>query len=387
MLNQLHIVPDIVVNSGGRAMAALRYAEALSRSGSHVTLFVASSPTEHSFKTSFESPTFRLIKPQFDAKHPTDLITQFKAIDALCYQNRFDLIHLQGFWLPIFCLGSVVALRRKIPFVISPHGCLMPWALAHKRMKKFVALKSYQGLMNRNAAMFIAASNQEVESIRRTGISRPIAILPNGVDNLPAPQRKRKEGKRSILFLSRIHSSKGLLDLVEAWASVRDDGWKIVIAGPDEEGHKSKVEAKIQSLRLETDFEFIGLVDGERKHSCFTNADLFVLPTYSENFGISVLEALSYELPVITTTAAPWGDLLEYKCGWWVPPGVAGISTALRLAMETSPTELNYMGRRGRELVMAKYTWDHIAQDALVAYEWMLNRNLARPEFVDFHEK
>lgn len=383
VVNQLHIVPDIAVSSGGRGLASLRYAEALSKAGANVTVLATSPHIDNLFKPTFHSPAFRIINFQFEANPLGSLLEKYKSINKLCKQNIFDLIHLHGGWLPLFGVAAIVSQKRKIPFVISPHGCFEPWALSQKRTKKLIALNSYQGFINRAASMFFATATQEVESLRRMGVSQPIAIIPVGVDVAEPPKRTPHEGKRSILFLSRIHPVKGLLDLVEAWAQVRCPNWKIVIAGPDEGGHKSEVEKLIRCHGLESDFVFLGLVDGETKQACFTNADLFVLPSYSENFGISVVEALANELPVITTTGAPWKDLEIYRCGWWVKPGVAGISAALQSAMGTPPAELECMGQRGRQLIMDKYTLSKIGKDALMAYEWMLCRSNFKPDFVD----
>lgn len=374
MLNQLHIVPDVAVSAGGLGLAALRFAESVSKAGARVTLLTTSSKTVTLLRPTLDSDNFRLLHVPFNSGPLQKLMEQYKSIDALCEQNNFDLIHLHGVWLPLFCVAAFVARRRKIPFAMSPHGCFEPWALNHKRSKKSFALMTYQGMVNRAATMFFATAEQEVTSIRRLNIAQPVALIPNGVDIGMPPVRIPHDGKRTILFLSRIHPIKGLLDLVEAWAKVRSPNWQIVIAGPDENGHQSEVQAAITAHGLEADFEFVGLVEGVKKSACFANAELFVLPTYSENFGIAVAEALASELPVITTTGAPWKDLDDYRCGWWVSPGVAGISEALKTAMDIDPAELRRMGKRGRQLVSEKYSWDKIGRDALRAYTSMVTR-------------
>lgn len=371
MLNHLHIVPDIAVSSGGLGLAALRYAEAVCNAGAKVTLLTASN-TSILLKPTLDLADFKLVCGPSNSNQLHNLTVQYRSIDALCEQNDFDLIHLHGAWIPLFVVAGFVARRRKIPFVVSPHGCFEPWALNHKRAKKTLALLTYQGAVNRSATMFFATAEQEVESIRRLNIFQPIAMIPNGVDIELPNVRPPRTGKRVILFLSRIHPKKGLLDLVSAWDRVRDENWRIVIAGPDENGHKSEVQEAIAARSLEADFEFVGLVDGAKKSACFANADLFVLPTYSENFGIAVAEALANELPVITTTGAPWKDLDDFRCGWWVSPGVAGLSAALKVAMSTNPAELRLMGERGRRLVSEKYSWEKIGRDASRAYASMI---------------
>ena len=235
----------------------------------------------------------------------------------------------------------------------------------------------------RSASMFVATANQEMDSIRQLGLRQAVAVIPNGVDvGLPPCRDALLKAVKTFLFLSRVHPQKGLHDLVEAWAKVRRPGWRVVIAGGGEESYRTRLDKLIRVRGLEADFEFVGYVEGTRKQACFDTADIFILPTYSENFGIAVAEALANELPVITTTGAPWQDLLEYRCGWWVEPGVKGVSDALIAAMRCDPDELREMGRRGRRLVIEKFSWDKIGVTALGVSEWLLDQSRPRPDVV-----
>lgn len=381
MKSQLHVVVDATVTSGGEGLAALRYAESIARAGCKVT-FLSKHISDNPVTTYFEKGGF--IQQASPTQHnlQLELFAQYRFIHRLCDQNKFDLIHLHGMWTPLLAVAALVARRRSIPLVISPHGCLEPWALGYKRHKKWLALKTYQGAILRSASLLVATANQEMESIRRLGLSQPVAVIPNGVDVGTPPCRVTHKKIRTILFLSRVNPIKGLLDLVEAWANVRRARWRIVIAGGDEEGYLAKVEALIRAKELQPDFEFVGFVDGARKQACFEIADVFILPSYSENFGIAVAEALASELPVITTTGTPWHDLVEYHCGWWVEPGVQGLSDALIEAMECDQDELRQMGQRGRQLVIDKYSWAKIGVDALKVSEWLLDSSRPKPEVV-----
>lgn len=110
-------------------------------------------------------------------------------------------------------------------------------------------------------------------------------------------------------------------------------------------------------------------------------ADLFILPSLSENFGIVVLEALASETPVLATTGAPWPALLQHGCGWWVEPSVAGIARGLAEAFASTPATLCRMGIRGRQLVESCYTWSIAARRTIDLYQWVLGRS-PRPAFV-----
>ena len=381
MQNQLHLVANAAVTSGGEGLAALRYAESIARAGFAVTLLSKQISGNH-VSASFEKTSFdRQVAP---IRHNLliELVDQYRFMQRLCEQGQIDLIHLHGMWSPFLAVAALVARRRRIPLVISSHGCLEPWALGYKHRKKWLALKIYQGVVLRSAALFVATANQELESIRQLRLRQPVAVIPNGVDVGPPPLREAHGAVKTILFLSRVHPIKGLLDLVEAWARVRRPGWRIVIAGGDEDGYRAKVEALVRAKELQSDFEFAGFVDGARKQACFDAADIFILPTYSENFGIAVAEALANELPVITTTVAPWQDLVEHRCGWWVEPGVPGVCGALNEAMECDPAELREMGQRGRQLVLNKYSWAQIGSTALATSQWLLNQSQPKPEAV-----
>ena len=174
---------------------------------------------------------------------------------------------------------------------------------------------------------------------------------------------------------------KGLLDLVEAWSQLKPTGWRVVIAGRDEAGHESEVKTQIRKRKLEASFEFAGPVDGAAKWELYRSADVFVLPSHSENFGIVVAEALACGVPVITTRGAPWQELLTHRCGWWVPIGLQPLAEALRVATALSSDKRRAMGERGRALVCQKYSWAAIARQMREVYEWIAGRG-ARPASV-----
>lgn len=379
-MRQIHIVQSIASDFGGLGLAALRYSQALALAGADVSLYVVD---RRSQELEIDDAAGKIF---IDGGGGVGLFAQTLNLKKYLDAQNFDVIHIHGTWTPILAVASYIALLKGIPFVVSPHGCLEPWALQHRGLKKKLALSLYQKRIFLKAGMMVATAEQELESIRRLGIKTPVAVVPNGVD-IPSVAGKfrnfAKNGHRKILFLSRIHPKKGLRDLVAAWAKVRKPGWRVIIAGPDEEGHLDEIRLQIDSLGLGDDFEFPGLVIGDRKEALFADADLFVLPTYSENFGIAVAEALARAVPVITTTGAPWRDIEDWNCGWWVQPGVDGVACALAAAMKTSHEELDQMGQRGISLVKEKYSWNKIGGLALQCYMWMFDKNRPIPNFIN----
>jgi glycosyltransferase involved in cell wall biosynthesis len=259
---------------------------------------------------------------------------------------------------------------------------LTSWALQHNRRKKQLAWTVYQKWILRQARLFHVTSQEEVNALRKLGLNQPAAIVPNGVP-LPEllPEEPPPSDEHRALFLSRIHPKKGIPMLIEAWAEVDPDNWVLEIVGPGEEGHREELERQVRQAGLRDVIQFSGSVSDDKKWEVYRSADLFVLPTYSENFGIVVAEALAAGLPVITTTGTPWNDLESHGCGWWVEPALESVVDALACATALDPEERTKMGARGRRLVEEQYSWSGVANKMTAAYRWMLTGE-ARPNFI-----
>jgi glycosyltransferase involved in cell wall biosynthesis len=250
---------------------------------------------------------------------------------------------------------------------------LSSWAARHHRWKKQIAWVLFQRRDFAGASLLHATSRQELEDCRRAGFGGPIAVIPNGVE-LPiaedAPAMKRET--RVALCVARLHPVKGLINLVEAWNKVRPSGWKMIVAGGDENGHQAVLEARIAACGLADTFEFLGAVARDVTRALYQEAELFILPSHSENFGMGIAEALSHAVPVITTQGTPWHDLIEHRCGWWEEVGAEPLARALLEATGLSPEEREEMGKRGRELVARKYSWLRVAAEFKAIYSWLL---------------
>jgi glycosyltransferase involved in cell wall biosynthesis len=244
------------------------------------------------------------------------------------------------------------------------------WAMNRGKAKKRLAWWLYQRSDLANATAFHATSQQEADDIRSLGFRQAIAVIPNGVD-FPDPMPERKSTDvRQMLFMSRIHPKKGLLNLLRAWkqAEINSD-WRLVLAGPDENGHRAQVERESQRLGLNGQVSFTGPVDDHDKWQLLVNSDVFVLPSFSENFGIVIAEAMAAGLPVITTTATPWQVLAEKQMGWCVAPSVEELSAALRRATNVSTSEVREMGGRAKRHALDSFDWSHIASQMREFYE------------------
>ena len=289
-----------------------------------------------------------------------------------CRHGGSKLFHDHGLWLPANHSTSAVARKLKIPLVVSTRGMLEPWALNHRAWKKRLAWSLYQRRDLATARVLHATAPHEAESLRRLGLRQPIAVIPNGVDLPSYPSRPQVPASpRVVLFLGRIHPVKGLVELVDAWRIARPAGWTMIIAGPDEGGHRAVVEERIRGAGLESDFQFVGAVDDEEKTALYQRADLFILPSFTENFGVVVAEALASGVPVITTKGTPWEGLETHRCGWWVDLGVEPLSAAIREAASLPDVERAAMGARGRRYA-EHFSWPQIAEQMLAVYRWVL---------------
>ena len=196
--------------------------------------------------------------------------------------------------------------------------------------------------------------------------------------------------RKKVLFASRMHPKKGVMELVEAWKLVVSDqggganGWVCelvyTVSGELEREYELKVKARVKELGLEDRVVFTGALNDDEKWAVYTRADVFVLPTYSENFGIVVAEALWAGVPVITTKGTPWGELETAKCGKWIdlpsegsnPSAWSALVAAIREMMSLSDDERRQMGANGRRLVEEKYTWAAVVKEMVKGYERIL---------------
>ena len=296
--------------------------------------------------------------------------------DALGSFGRPDVLHDSGMWLPHNHRLAVFAARRRIPRIVSTRGMLEPWALHHKKFKKTIAWWLYQQSDLRRASLLHTSADQEWRNLQQLDLDVPTCMIPNGVDlpmiSTQSIQPTDRAGFRTALFVGRIYPVKGLPMLIEAWGQVRPQGWCLHIAGPDEAGHRAEVERAVSRSGLSDTVSFLGPVDGENKSAVYAGADLFVLSSYSESFGIVVGEALAHGIPVLTTRGVPWPQLAERGCGWSVDTTVEGLIQGLKVATSQPPATLRAMGTRGRAWVATEFGWNAIAKQFLGVYEQLV---------------
>lgn len=440
-LNVLHIVAGVWRTSGGLAEFILGLAQQQTRAGHQVTLAFLESAGDarmcrHPDVKGAEEVGVRVAT--FCPSWPHALYFSwgmlFKLGDLV---EAADVVHVHSDWTFPVWWGCHEALARCKALVMSTHGCLEPERLKHSAIKKWAAGRLFDSRYLCRADRILATSEAEAQRIRAylRGLSTcdgKINVVPVGVRTDSFASELGRAwldgrwpgciGKRIVLFLARLHPIKGADLLIKAWNLLGDIkvGWHLLIAGADEEGCEGELRHQVEAAGLADSLTFTGSLFGAERASALRNANLFVLPSRNENFGIAVAEALACGVPIITTKGAPWRELLgnenssevlkcesskaggtttandanranennfstselphfrtsSGRCGWWVDVGVEPLANALREAMGLTDEERRAMGENGRRLVEAKYRWETVAAQMAEVYEKCVNAKM-----------
>ncbi len=286
-----------------------------------------------------------------------------------------DIVHINCCWTPSCAMLQRWAQSSGYKVVLTPHGMLEPWIMQrHYWTRKFPALLLYQKSAVVRAEHLHATAESEKDNLLALGYNNKISVIANGVDVDSIEIKTSWKRNKEILFLSRVHVKKGINFLIDAVAELKSElhGYTVRIAGEGEETYINELKRRASDLGIADIIRFEGGVYGDRKWELFRQADLFVLPTHSENFGIVVAEALASGTPVVTTKGTPWGDLHDYDCGWWTAVGTEPTVAALRSFLELSEEELEKKGHNGRRLVEEKYSERKVAEEFVEMYNNIL---------------
>ncbi len=378
-MNIKHFISSIDNSTGGPARSVTHLIAAMLEDSKHkIELYCGESPNP--IRKDFEkSPgSIQFCKP--------NRFTGFKGIGKMIGKNNPDLLHGHGLWqMPVHNMAKT-ARKNKIPYVITPRGMLDKWPLNHKKIKKKIALALFQDKDIKGASVIHATSIIEARNIRELGYINPIAIIPNGINlnHVTDKNRNRSGTKKKILFLSRLIKNKGIEELLNVWSSINFEikkDWNLIIVGDGDIEYVKKLKRIKNDLEMQDVF-FEGAAYGHAKDNYFLEANLFVLPSYTENFGIAIAEALSFKIPVITTKGTPWEELNTTLGGWCIEIGVEPLKAALEKALQTPPETLLLMGQNGRKLVEEKYSIDAVSKQMLELYTWILKKG-QKPDFVN----
>ncbi len=360
----LHVIPTLDHVSGGPAIALAGLAEALTLAGVEVSVLIGTENTRDPGLVAEVRAAGPKVTALDAAPHAGDALA---AAVAAC-----DVCHIHAIWEGMLHRAAVACRRIGRPHVFRPCGMLDPWCLAQGRLKKrlYIALRLRRDLDRCSLIHFMTPTERDL--VRPLGFRAPVVVEGNGVDlaafaGRPSPGAFRQThpavGDRPLLlFLSRVHPKKGLDLLVPAFARLATPDAVLVIAGPDEGGYRAKVEAMARDAGVGERVLFTGMLHGRDKLAALVDADLFVLPSYQENFGVAVVEALAAGTPVIVSDQVNLHDAItEGRVGAVVPTEVGSLAREIDRWLGDAALRED-AAARCEAVVRARFDWREIAR-------------------------
>ena len=369
----VHIVPHVGNEASGPTYSVVGLGQSIAAQGNEVLVFTVKNGAT-SVAESYEHKIF----PK--ASFPSSLWRSPELYQALKRASESaDILHSHSLWVMPNVYPGWVAKKTQTPLVLSPRGTLSEWALSRSAIRKKLFWHILQKNVVKAAVCLHATSEDEFLDIRRAGLKQPVCIIPNGIDipDMVLTEKSSSDtsvGLKTLLYLGRLHPIKGIDLLLKAWseiASARPE-WQLRIVGPGGEGYTNELINLVFKLKAPR-VDFIGPVFGKEKQLEYQRADIFVLPTHSENFGMTVAEALANGIPVVTTKNAPWEGLVKHDCGWWIDLTLNQLKSTLSEATALNISDLNAKGKRGRIWVSERYDWSVIANQMNDVYDWLIS--------------
>jgi poly(glycerol-phosphate) alpha-glucosyltransferase len=294
---------------------------------------------------------------------------------------RCDVCHVHGLWLPHTISARSVAHSMKKPIISSVHGMLERWELNNKKLKKALYSFCFERPSLAKSHCLRALSEREAGDYRRYGLRNPIVIAPNGVAELHRiplgsffDRFPQLAGKQVVLYLSRVHYKKGILNLLEAWSEVtrKCKDAHLLVAGPDYENTLARARQIAASSCITDSVTFCGTISGELKMGALSAARYLCLPSHSEGLSVAALEALSIGLPVVLTPECNVDGVAEYGAGAVTSNNPAELADALSQCLRMNGSQWNGMSRSAVRLARERFDWGRIAESLRSAYSWML---------------
>lgn len=370
----LSFVSSLDLSSGGPSRSVPMLAKGLAEFGVDITLMTVKSEDMNTHALEGTSAKLKVLNPSFSKKE----IAKYLA------EERFELIQIQSMWDLPYHKVMVEARKLGIPYIVTPRGMLEPWSLAHKKWKKKLAWWLYQRNDVQKSVCVFTTAKMEADHIRNLGITTCRAVIPNGIETDSYPCKTSIDVvKKQVLFLSRVHVKKGIEILFDAWKRIHSEfaDWRLLVVGNGEAEYIQSLERRVECLDLKGSIRILPPVFGNDKIRLYQESALFCLPSYSENFGMVIAEAMSCGTPVITTTNCPWNILNDTKTGWCIDLSVDNLERAIREASTMDPAELYDMGQKASRLIYDNFDYRSVTRKTLRLYEWLLGGG-EKPEFI-----
>lgn len=366
MMKILTFISSLDINSGGPSRSVPMLVKGLVEFGTDVTLMTIRSENMNFHALEGTTAKLKVLEPSFSRKE----IAQYLK------DEKFHLIQIQSMWDLPYHKVMVEARKLGIPYIVTPRGMLEPWSLSQKKWKKKLAWWLYQRNDVQKSVCVFTTAKMEADHVTNLGITTCKAVIPNGIETDSYPCKTSVDVvKKQVLFLSRVHVKKGIEILFEAWKRIHPyyEDWQLLVIGNGEAEYIHRLENRVECLGLKESIKILPPVFGNDKIQIYQESALFCLPSYSENFGMAIAEAMSCGTPVITTTNCPWNILNDTKTGWCIDLNVDNLERALREALSMNPTELYDMGQKASKLIYENFDYRNVTRKTLKLYEWLLN--------------
>ena len=393
MVSTFHLVHNLDDSYGGPAKSIpylMGYLKELGHSQEIISLrFNDNESNEVVQKLDLNSTTFPVWFADSTAYSP--FLKHYLTKRILESENQ--IIHYHNIWNYIPLVANEVANKLSIPIVVSPRGNLYPWNLKKGYLKKKLYMDIFQRGYFDSANCIHVTSKDELLAVKDLNFRAPVALIPNGVDlgefeNLESKKEHRANlgldhDRKYILYMGRIEEKKGLHILFEAFIDFvkKNTEWQIIVAGPIyDRGYYHKCKSFIESSGFGDSIRWIGMVSGSQRLDAYGSADLFVLPTQSENFGIVIAEALAAGLPVITTDGTPWMEIQNEFAGYIISLSSQALLLAIEDFNRLKDSERDVMASSAKNIAQ-RYSWDKPAEEMQLLYQWILGE-IKHPKFV-----
>lgn len=389
----LHVIPSLSENLDGPSNAIGKLCKNLVEKGVDITIYTTDlHPINYESLAGLDVKVFKT----YEKSNYCFSLGLWRALE----QNikRYDLVHIHALWVFPTTISAYMARKKRVPYIVRPCGMLDYYSVYHKRWKSLKKLFYFNALERNNLDRASAIQFTSLEELNRSehlNIKAPTVILPVGIEKngfLALPHkggfRMRYpflKGKKIILFLGRIHYKKGLEILIDAYKNVVDktDEVFLIIAGPDNEGYKNVLKNKISALNLSDKVFFTGLVEDKQKVEILTDSDIFCLPSFQENFGIAVAEAMAARLPVVISDQVNiHSEISDANAGIVTKCDSGEIANAIVTIINNDSLKKE-MGINARNLVFDKFSWDVIAGEMIVHYQKIIKRFKENESFIN----
>lgn len=285
-----------------------------------------------------------------------------------------DIIFSNNLWnYPAF-LSAFTARNKRLPHIVSIRGSLYPWSLSQGKLRKKIAWFLFQKKSLQSASLVHVTCADEYHSVRELGIASPIAIVPHGINyddyqDLPQKQACSEhlnlcKDKKYVLFMSRLHKKKGLDLLLDVWVEMVKEfpNWCLLVVGPDYSNYTQKINAIVSENKIPNNIKVFGMLTGYDKQAVLGVSDIFTLPSYTENFGVVIGEAMAAGLPTITTTGVPWSEINSWNCGQQIELSYENLFNSMKSIMGQDEKSLKIMSNNAKSLIKNNYSWSAQAE-------------------------